>query len=166
MVTSVAVEVSVIRAPPAGAVVPRKIEQVEDDPGVRLVGLHIRVETVAVVAEVVMVSEAVFVTEPAVALMIAVCEGAVLAVVTLNPMDVAFAGTVTEAGIVTPVAAVERLTGMPLAAAVELIDTVQVEELPAVRLVGLQVRLESTGAFRAMAAVVEEPLKEAVTIAF
>jgi len=109
-------------------------------------------------AEEEMVIEADFVTEPAVALMTAVCAAVELVVVAVNWTDVVLAATVTDAGTVTPVAVVETLTAKPPVGAAELIDAVQVEEAPGAMLVGLQVRFESTGAVRAIEAAFHDPL--------
>ena len=92
-----------------------------------------------------------------------------MTVVTVNLADVALAAIVTEEGTVTPVAVVDRLTANPPPAAAELIDAVQVDDAPGAMLAGLQVRVESTGvvraAVRAIEAVFEEPLRDAVTVA-
>ena len=74
------------------------------------------------------------------------------------------AATVTDAGRVTPLAVVDRLTTTPPLAATELIEAVQVEEAPGAMLVGLQVRFESTGAVRATETVLDDPLYEAITV--
>jgi hypothetical protein len=70
---------------------------------------------------------------------VAVWAGVEAAVVAENEATIAFAGTTTDAGTVTPDALVETPTVTPPDGAEELIVTVHTEAAPAVMLVGLQV---------------------------
>lgn len=148
-----------------GAGVLKDTVQEEGVPATKVVGLQVNVDIVPLPTGAGMAIDADFVTEPAVALMTAVCAGVELVVVAANWTEVVLAATVTDAGIVTPAAGVDRLTANPPVAAIELIATVQVDEAPGAMLVGLQVKVESTGAVRAIEAVFAVPLYEAVTVA-
>jgi len=102
-------------------------------------------------------TDADFVTEPTLALMIAFCVGVEPVVVAVNWTDVPLAAMVTNAGTVTPVAVVDTPTGKPRVEAGELIDAVQVDDAPAAMLFGLQVKLERTGAVRGIETVSDDP---------
>ena len=162
-VTPVAVVPRVTTEPPAGAAEVMVTVQEDEAPAATLAGLHTRLDNE--IDPVESVSMAVLVTAFATALIAAFCAGAVLTVVAVNGADVAFAGTITEAGTVTPVADVDTATDNPLPAAAALSHTVQVAEEPTVTLVGLHVRLESVAAVRAILAVLDDPFRVAVTVA-
>jgi len=146
-----------IWAPPFGAAGLNDTVHKEDPPAEKLVGMQVKVDIVPVPEEEIAI-EAALVTEPALALIIAVWVPVEVVVVAVNWTDLPLAATVTDAGTVTPVAVVDTLTAKPPVAAAELIDTVQIEEVPDAMLLGLQVKLERTGAVRATEAAFDDPL--------
>jgi hypothetical protein len=83
------------------------------------------------------VSEAVFVDEPRVAVIVTGVDAVTAVVFTVNVALVAPAATVTLAGTVAAAAPLERLTTAPLLGAGPLSVTVPVEEEPPVTLLGL-----------------------------
>jgi hypothetical protein len=153
----------VTTAPPAGAALLRVTVQVEEAPEVSEVGLQERLVGMVVVTKP---REKVTEEPDREAVMMAVLSAVSVAAVAEKVAEVAPAATVTEAGTESAALLSERVTTAPPAGAALLKVTVQVEEAPEVREVGLQERLVGTVLVtRLKEKVTEEPEREAVMMA-
>jgi hypothetical protein len=154
---------SVTTEPPAGAALLRVTVQVEEAPEVREVGLQERLVGTVLVTRL---KEKVTEEPEREAVMVAVLLAVMVAAVAEKEAEVAPAATVTEAGTEREALLSERVTTEPPAGAALLRVTVQVEEAPEVREVGLQERLVGTVLVtRPREKVTEEPESEAVMVA-
>jgi hypothetical protein len=132
--TPVAVVEGVIGKPPVGAAEASVTVQVEDCPALRLAGLQVTPDNTAVVSTF---NEPFLITVPACAAIVAISEGAEGSAEAVKSAEVMFAGTLSDAGTLTPVAVVESDTETPPAYAGEFSDTVQVVDVPALTVAGL-----------------------------
>lgn len=128
--------------PPTAAGPVRPTVPVDPVPQVTDVGLTDRLERAGGLT----VRAAVFVTVPAVAVIVAVVQVPTGMVVTVNDAVVAPAATVTLAGAVAAALLLVRLTAKPPASAMLEIVTVPVVDAPPVRVAGESARLASAGA--------------------
>jgi hypothetical protein len=154
---------SPMAAPPAGAAELSVTVPEDDVPPPTVVGLR---ETLKRTGELI-VRATVFVTAPALAVIVAVVMFATATVVTVNVAVVAPAPTVTLAGTVAAGLSDERFTANPPACAGALRVTVPVDEAPPAREVGVSVTEEraSTVGLMVSAAVFVAPFAVAVTVA-
>jgi len=121
--------------PPVGAPADNATVQLEDCPATRLAGLQVTPDNAAAIRTF---SEPILVTVPTVAEIVAVSAGVERSAEAVNCAEAMFAGIVSDAGTLTPVAVVTSDTATPPAYAGEFSDTVQVEEVPATMVPGLQ----------------------------
>ncbi|HWB99179.1 MAG TPA: hypothetical protein VG672_20865 [Bryobacteraceae bacterium] len=133
---------SVTVEPPDGAAALSLTVQVLEAREARLVGLQLRLESTTL--EVCSVIVAVRELLPSVAVTVADWALLMVPAVTVKVAELAPAATVTEAGVVSRLLLSDRVTAEPPEGAAALSVTVQVLEAREARLVGLQLRLEST----------------------
>jgi hypothetical protein len=136
--------------------------QVVEAPEFTLVGLHARVETNTGATKLnTALCEAPF----RLTVTVALWELLTVPAVAVNVVELALAGTVTDAGMVSKALLSESVTTDPPAGAAWFRVTVQVVEPPEFTLVGLHARLEtSTGATRFTVAVLTPPFRVATTL--
>lgn len=134
--------VSAIANPPTGAADVIVMVPEEGVPPITAAGLRDTVDRIGGL----IVRVGVFVTAPAVAVMVVVVEAPTATVVTENVAVDDAAGTVTEAGTVAAALSDDRVTTKPPACAGAESVTVPVDEAPPVNEVGLRVTEESTSA--------------------
>jgi hypothetical protein len=165
VVSRVLLSEMVTTVPPLGAAALSVTVQMLEAFEARLVGLQVRLESTTEGACRAMAAERELL--PRVAVTVADCAVVMVPAVTVKLAEVAEAATVTEAGVVSRVLLSERVTTVPPLGAAALNLTVQVLEALEARLVGLQVRLESTteDVCSAMATEAELLPRVAVTVA-
>jgi len=141
-------------SPLAGAAVFSDAVQEAERPAGSETGLQTSVDNVAVLVVVpVILTDVDFLTVAEAALTVAVSVGVDARVATENLPEVAPAGIVKGAETETPVAVVDGVIARPPVGAPEASVTVQLEDCPAARLAGLQVRPDNT----AVASTFSEP---------
>jgi hypothetical protein len=149
----------VIRAPPAGAILPKVTVPVDPFPPTTAVGFTVTLESVGGL----IVSVAVFAALKVPVIVTVAAEETPL-VVTVNVAVVAPAATVTLAGVVEKALSSDSVTTAPPVGAALLSVTVPVDETPPFTLVGFIVKLDSVGATIVKVAVCVTPERVAVIV--
>jgi len=134
--------VNVAIRPPAGASADRYATQDAISAGISLDGAQRR-DVTEYDAVLVMPTGADLETRPAAATIATTWGGVDVVVVTGKVEEVRPQDTVTLAGNMSPVAAVDILIGTPVKGAADVIETTQLNEAPTAMLVGLQVKVLS-----------------------